>query len=548
MTRAAIYARASTEDQVASSIPAQVDECRAHAASLGLDVVAEFKDEGLSAYKDVERPSFEAMRRAAHAGEFDTLVVWNTDRLSRKDGSKGALALKWDLDEHGVSIASVTQPSIEDAFAADIMALVEGHRAHSESRTKSANVKRGMQQRLAKGLPPGRVAYGYVVADGKLVPSDSAAVVRRVFNEYADGRAQQAIARGLEADGVPTPSGGKHWTQAQVRAMLRNPAYVGRLRTSTGEVQGVHDPIVSDDLYDAAQARMTTAGPRQAKGRDSKTHLLSKLLVCSCGETMLARAEDSASRHYAVYLCPRASGRVPGECDVKPIRRDVIDTAVLDHFHAHGVDLDATKAALAARRSEVIADLEAIAGAAVRLASDKVAAVERVKRDYLAGDITAAEWKELRAVLESERDAAQQHADEATARLAAAQAEPVADVEARVAAELEAVRQAVEDGTAGDDIPSQRAHLQRVFSRFRLVPAPHGWPVEWLHEPTDPRGHIMVGSIGHVLWLELRPEVVDGFADETPLVKRVHLSGAFDNSGFADASFWPHPIALGRAA
>lgn len=553
MTRAAIYARASSEGQVASSIPAQEDACREHAAKLGLDVVAVFKDEGLSAFKDVERPAFDAMKAAAQNGEYDVLVVWNTDRLSRKTGNKGVLFLRYELAEYDVSIASVTQPNIEDAFAADVMALFEDHRAHSQSKTTAENVKRGIKQRMSKGLPPGRAPFGYRLVDGAMVPDpDRAPVVVRVFNEYSDGKSQQAIALDLERDGVPTAAG-KHWRQAQVRAMLRNPVYVGRLRTADGEVTGSHKPLVSDELFDAAQARMTPRGPNATKGRDSKTHLLSKMLVCTCGETMLTRGESSTSRHKATYFCPRANGRVAGECDTKPIHRELVDSVILSHFHDHGVDLEATKAALAAKRDADLTMLRTTASVTARIAGEKADAVDRIRADYKAGKITADEWREFKAELEDDRDAAEARAAEAKAVLEAAEVEPLPDVEARVAAELEAVRQAVANGTASDDVPSQRAHLQRVFKRVHLVKTPAGWPDEWMHEPDDPRGHIMLGKSGYTLHLELRPEVVTGYdGDEddgfVPLVKRVPMGGDFDSHGVSCLYFWPHPIQVARAA
>lgn len=552
MTRAAVYARASSEGQVASSIPAQEDACREHAASLGLDVVAVFKDEGLSAFKDVERPGFDAMKRAAQNGEFDTLVVWNTDRLSRKTGNKGVLFLRYELAEYDVSIASVTQPNIEDAFAADVMALFEDHRAHSQSKTTAENVKRGIKQRMNKGLPPGRAPYGYRLVDGAMVPDpDRAPVVVRVFNEYGDGKSQQAIALDLERDGVPTAAG-KHWRQAQVRAMLRNPAYVGRLRTADGEVTGSHEPLVTDELFDAAQARMTKRGPNSTKGRDSKTHLVAKMLVCTCGETMLTRGVSRSSRHKATYFCPRANGRVAGECDTKPIHRELVDNVILSHFHDHGVDIEATKAALSARREADLTMLRTTANVTARLAQDKAEAVGRIRADYMAGKITADEWREFRDELEAERDAAAERAAEARANLEAAEAEPMPDVEARVMAELEAVREAVANGTASDDVPSQRAHLQRVFKRVHLVKTPAGWPDEWLHDPTDPRGHLMLGKTGYTLHLELRPEVITGYEDEVdgvmPLVKRVPSGGGFDSHGVPCLYFWPHPLEIARAA
>ena len=63
--------------------------------------------------------------------------------------------------------------------------------------------------RVAAGL-----AYGYSVVPGKkglnrqVVP-EHAAIVRRIFDDYADGLSPRRIAAALNAEGIPSPSGGK---------------------------------------------------------------------------------------------------------------------------------------------------------------------------------------------------------------------------------------------------------------------------------------------------------------------------------------------------
>ena len=59
MNRAAIYARLSLADEKSTSAERQKKDCRDHAKSLGLEVVDEFIDEGISGYWDVERPEFD---------------------------------------------------------------------------------------------------------------------------------------------------------------------------------------------------------------------------------------------------------------------------------------------------------------------------------------------------------------------------------------------------------------------------------------------------------------------------------------------------------
>ncbi|WP_137176247.1 recombinase family protein [Roseomonas sp. AR75] len=93
-------------------------------------------------------------------------------------------------------------------------------------------------------LDEARESYGYLVrrglrADGTPITgeteiaSEEAAVVRRVFASYAGGQSPRAIARALNAEGIPGPRDGK-WTAslllggaARETGMLRNRLYIG---------------------------------------------------------------------------------------------------------------------------------------------------------------------------------------------------------------------------------------------------------------------------------------------------------------------------------
>ncbi|MGX5850063.1 recombinase family protein [Mesorhizobium sp. PL10] len=83
MTRAAIYARFSTELQNERSTEDQIALCRAYAVRNGLDVVAVYEDRARSGASMFGRDGLLALMEAAGQNRFDTLVVEALDRLSR---------------------------------------------------------------------------------------------------------------------------------------------------------------------------------------------------------------------------------------------------------------------------------------------------------------------------------------------------------------------------------------------------------------------------------------------------------------------------------
>ncbi len=66
--RAGLYGRLSETYDAAESVPTQLDRGTGHAARRGWTVVATFKDDGYSAFKEVTRDGFGELIAAIEAG------------------------------------------------------------------------------------------------------------------------------------------------------------------------------------------------------------------------------------------------------------------------------------------------------------------------------------------------------------------------------------------------------------------------------------------------------------------------------------------------
>jgi DNA invertase Pin-like site-specific DNA recombinase len=79
--RAAIYVRVSTDEQ---SVENQEAELRATAERMGHEIIAVYRDKGISGAKGRNgRPGFDAMHRDAARRRFDMVMAWSVDRLGR---------------------------------------------------------------------------------------------------------------------------------------------------------------------------------------------------------------------------------------------------------------------------------------------------------------------------------------------------------------------------------------------------------------------------------------------------------------------------------
>ena len=75
--RAGVYGRLSETYDAAESVPTQLDRGTGHAARRGWAVVATFKDDGYSAFKEVTRDGFGELIAARAAGS-----MWSSSAIS----------------------------------------------------------------------------------------------------------------------------------------------------------------------------------------------------------------------------------------------------------------------------------------------------------------------------------------------------------------------------------------------------------------------------------------------------------------------------------
>lgn len=203
------YLRVSTEEQSVSGLglDAQRSVLAAEVARRGWEDVAFIADEGKSG-KTLNRPGITQALAALAAGEASTLVVAKLDRLSRSLLDFATLMEQarregWELVVLDLNI-DTSSPS--GALMANVLASFSEY----ERRVISQRTALALQAKKAQGHRLGRPT----VLDK--------AVVRRVVEMRAAGMSTPAIARTLNAEGVPTARGGVAWYASTVAAVLRS--------------------------------------------------------------------------------------------------------------------------------------------------------------------------------------------------------------------------------------------------------------------------------------------------------------------------------------
>jgi DNA invertase Pin-like site-specific DNA recombinase len=151
--RAALYCRVSTTEQTNAN---QLLQLRQFAQSQAWNVVAEYCDEISGAKGEKNRPAFREMFVAASRREFDVLIFWSLDRLSR-EGVLPTLQYLNRLSSYGIKWRSFTELYIDSCGVfADAVISIMAVIARQENIRRSERTKAGLARARAQGRPLGR--------------------------------------------------------------------------------------------------------------------------------------------------------------------------------------------------------------------------------------------------------------------------------------------------------------------------------------------------------------------------------------------------------
>jgi len=149
--RAALYLRVSTRDQ---SVENQERELRQWAGRLGLEVVAVYADTMSGARSD--RAALAAVLIAAHRREFDVLLVWALDRVSR-EGIGRMVGYVEQLRTAGIRVLSHQEPWLDTGGpVGELVLAIFAWVAKQERERIGERVRAGQTRARAQGVHIGR--------------------------------------------------------------------------------------------------------------------------------------------------------------------------------------------------------------------------------------------------------------------------------------------------------------------------------------------------------------------------------------------------------
>ncbi len=247
--RAILYARVSTQEQATKgySLAQQMEALREYASREGYEVLEEVSDPGQSG-ASLERPGMDRVRDLVAAGGVSVVLAQDRDRIAREPAYH--YLLKKEFEEHGTRIRALNDrgdDSPEGELTDGILdQLAKFERAKTTERMRRGKFRKAREGKLIANQAPN---YGFSFDEkrtGLVVDEEAMSVVRRVFCMIGvEGRPIYAVRKAFEAEGLPTPAGGRSWSAVYLRKVVGNDVY--RAHTFE-EVKRLISPEVASGL------------------------------------------------------------------------------------------------------------------------------------------------------------------------------------------------------------------------------------------------------------------------------------------------------------
>lgn len=350
LLRVAIYARKSTKDKTATSIPSQISECQKFVSRYKDLFSQEFNhiyiDEDISGLT-YNRKGLQKMLDAAERKEFDVLAVYHNDRLTRDVGhfkQIDKVLRKYHIEELFCNIHCR-----RDAMGQYLMRLFYSN-AELEVDTSAERTATVLRNKAQAGTSAGGSApYGFKYAGKQFaINEDEAPAIRLMFRLAADGESYSTIRNELTQRGYKTRAG-REFANSTISDILRNRKYKGEyvycIHGADGHQKNIkHDRVIEyeqDEIINNTAVLKKIVSPKQfdevQRILDSHTcgtpkqdahseYTLSGLIQCKCGANVCGETTSKRGKSYRYYVCQ--GQRKKQGCSVKKIRAEFLENTI----------------------------------------------------------------------------------------------------------------------------------------------------------------------------------------------------------------------------
>lgn len=297
--------------------------------SLILNIAKQYGWPNVTFYDDkksgrhTKRSGYQKMVEMITSGKCKVLCCYRLNRLHRN--LKNAIQFFEICKKHHVTIISVNDGYFDlskefDRFRLNILMSL----AEMESNNISEQTQNGIREKAKQGkLITTHAPFGYRYRQGHfVVHEEEAYTVKAVYRWYLQGLGYKKISQHLDNNPKLIPR-----KPYQVRNILLNPNYCGRVINKYGTFNDLVPSIVDIDTFEEAQQCRVNKHHKQHISENK----LKKLLRCPyCQATLTNLTIKKANHSLRYYVCPRNMNEAYHTCPFKGINALELESKVLD--------------------------------------------------------------------------------------------------------------------------------------------------------------------------------------------------------------------------
>jgi DNA invertase Pin-like site-specific DNA recombinase len=305
-----LYARVSSaEQELGYSIPAQRQLLREYADKHNMVIEREFVEAETA--KRAGRGEFEAMLAYLRTRrDCRYILVEKTDRLYRNLQDAAAVEAL-GVEVHFVKEATVLSPhsGASAKLTQGMKVLIAKHHVDN----LSEEVKKGMRTKAEQGLWPSYAPLGYentAGGDQKRIITPHPVLgpmAGQLFEWFAtDEYSLKALSQRAFEEGFRFRRSQAKVPVSTLHKILRNPIYMGEFDFGGVRYQGIHEPLVTVEVWNRVQEILDRRGAKKHR-RTTREFPYSGLVQCGhCGCSMVAEIKKG---RYVYYHCTGYRGK-----------------------------------------------------------------------------------------------------------------------------------------------------------------------------------------------------------------------------------------------
>jgi len=340
----AIYTRVSTDLQAEkefSSCESQEEKIQSFIQSQNnWQIFRVYSDAGYSG-ANLNRPALQELLEDVKQKKIDIVLAYKIDRLTRSP--KDFYQLIEFFEKYNVSFISVTERFDTSTPAGRLLRNIMLTFAQFERELASERTKDKMLERAKKGFYNGGYApFGYKRENKKLIINKrEAEIVRLIFETYIETHSIAKAYNLLKEKNIKNQQG-KPFYKTALSFILCNPVYAGKVKHNDKIYQGIHQPIISEEIFEMAQK---IHRKKLKKFRVYRYFLFGGLVNCgNCNFKMSPCFTNKYSKgeleRYYYYRCNSTHHKDWQSCPIKQVSAERLENYILENLERISLDKD----------------------------------------------------------------------------------------------------------------------------------------------------------------------------------------------------------------